>query len=277
MENSSETQAVVDLASKIQPVEISNEKHVKRVALPPQWTLTEKNDEALLQVPNRKHGTIQLDDVDSFIKYITRHIIKDQTTIYCIADYAEGKVSFRAVINDHNGNPDGQQWRDYVALYTPKASVEWARWLISNKQPFSQFDFAMFIEDNLADIAAVEGMPTGQQLLEMALSFQASQDMKYKSAIRLQNGGVNMSFVQDDDNQTLMNMKMFEKIAIGIPAFWNGDAYRIDARLRYRVKEGTLRFWYELIREDKVLQDAAETLIIKIKAETGVDLYFGKP
>ena len=135
---------------------------------------------------------------------------------------------------------------------------------------------AMFIEENLQDIAASEGFPTGQQLLEMATSFQASQDMRFKSAIRLQNGGVNMSFVQDDDTQTLAQMKMFEKIAIGIPVFWNGTAYQITARLRYRVKEGRLIFWYELIRNDKVLEDATKTMIAKIKEATDVPLYFGR-
>lgn len=275
--NSSETKQIIDLASQIKPIEISSEKHIKRVALPPGWNLNQSDDEHLLPVPARKKGNIQMDDVDSFIKYITRHKIVGITTVYCMADYARGSVSFRAVINDHDGAEDGQQWRDFVASYTPKPSVEWIRWLTANKQPLSQSEFAMFIEDNLADIAAVDSMPTGQQLLEMALSFQANQEMKYKSSIRLQNGGVNMSFVQDDDNQTLVNMQMFEKIAIGIPAFWNGDAYQINARLRYRVKEGSLKFWYELIREDRVLQDATENLIEKIKTETGVDLYFGKP
>ena len=85
-----------------------------------------------------------------------------------------------------------------------------------------------------------------------------------------------MSFVQDDDNQTLAQMKLFEKIAIGIPVFWNGDAYQITARLRYRVKEGRLTFWYELIRHDKVLEDATKTLINKIQDATGVPLYFGR-
>lgn len=86
-----------------------------------------------------------------------------------------------------------------------------------------------------------------------------------------------MSFVQDDDNQTLTTMKLFEKIAIGIPIFWGGDAYQITARLRYRVKEGRLTFWYELIRPDKILEDATKTLINKIKVSTGVPLFFGQP
>ena len=102
-------------------------------------------------------------------------------------------------------------------------------------------------------------------------------DMRYKSNIRTQSGGVNLTFVNDDDAQTVESMKLFEKISIGIPVFWGGAAYRIDARLRYRVKDGGLKFWYELIRADKVMEDATKTMIEKIKADTGVPLFFGRP
>ena len=126
-------------------------------------------------------------------------------------------------------------------------------------------------------LASVEGQPTGSQMLEMALTFEANQDMRFKSAIRLQNGGVQMSFVQDDDAQTLQKMQVFDRFSIGCPVFWNGDAYRIDARLRYRVRDGKLTFWFELIRQDKVLEDATSTLIGQIKEKTGTPFFFGNP
>lgn len=275
----SETQAIIDLAQAIRPAElcsISQTSHIKKYALPPGWTEKVFDEEGLLEQPHRKNGSVSLDDDGSFISYINRHKIDDLSTIYCQADYKESKVAFKCIINDHGASRDGQQWRDHCAVYQPKFSEEWSRWIGGNKRQFTQLEMALFIEENLQDIAAVDGYPTGQQLLEMATSFQANQDMRFKSAIRLQNGGVNMSFVQDDDNQTLAQMKIFEKIAIGIPVFWNGDAYQITARLRYRVREGKLTFWYELIRSDKTLEHATKQLIDKIKLETGIPLYFGR-
>lgn len=273
----SETQEIIDLASRIAPVEIGSEKHIKRVALPPEWNLKEYDDEKLLPVPARKKGTVRLDEQVSFIEYINRHKVENHTTIYCQADYRASKIDFSCIINDHQGTQDGQQWRDHIALYTPVFSEEWKRWSGGNKQQHTQAEFAAFIEENLEDIATVEGMPSGIDLLRMATEFEANQDKRFKSLIRLQNGGVQFNLVEDDDAQTLQKMQMFEKIAIGIPVFWNGDAYRIDARLRYRVNQGVLKFWYELIRPDKKIEDATKTMIDKIKAETGVPLYFGKP
>ncbi|AEJ02203.1 Protein of unknown function DUF2303 [Nitrosomonas sp. Is79A3] len=276
----SETQAIIDLASSITPIEIAGQDHMKRVALPPGWKLEEKDDEKLLPQPMRKKGTVNLDDVDSYIGYINRHKSLESTVIYVIANYVSGAVHFKCIINDHEaylGTSPTQDWKDFVAFYEPRKSVEWDRWNVKNKEPFSQFEFALFLEDNLQDIAAVEGMPTAQQLLEMATKFQATMDMRYKSNIRTQSGGMNLTFVNDDDAQTVETMKLFEKISIGIPVFWGGAAYRIDARLRYRAKDGGLKFWYELIREDKVMEDATKTMIDKIKADTGVPLFFGRP
>lgn len=263
-----------------QPIEIISEPsgNLKRVALPPNWTLVEKDDDAkLLTQPRRKMAKVRLHDADSFIDYIKRHGSMTDSTIWCVADYKAGKVSFLGILNDHGEEEAKAAWRDHRANFTPEFSEEWVRWTGKNTQAFSQAEFASFIEDNLKDIASTENSPTGAQMLEMALTFEANQDMRFKSAIRLQNGGVQMSFVQDDDAQTLQKMSVFDRFSLGFPVFWNGDAYRVDARLRYRVRDGKLFFWFELIRQDKVLEAATQTLIAQIREKTGNPFFFGDP
>lgn len=263
------------------PVEIPSQidQGFFRIALPPGWKLEERDEEKLFNTPRRKRAKVRLHDTESFVAYVTRHGSLTDSTIWCMADYKAGKVSFSAIINDHGEDNDKQAWRDHIAHYQPEFSEEWSRWIGANKKAFSQAEFAAFIEDNLKDIVCQDdaSLPTGAQMLEMALSFEANQDMKFKSAIRLQNGGVQMSFAQDDDAQTIQKMQMFERFAIGLPVFWNGDAYRIDARLRYRVREGKLTFWFELIRQDKTLEAATKTSIEAIRDKTGSPFFFGEP
>lgn len=262
------------------PLEIISEPggNLKRVALPPGWTLQEKDDDQkLLATPRRKIAKVRLRDADSFIEYIKRHGSLTDSTIWCEADYKAGKVAFLGILNDHGEDEAKADWRDHRAHFSPEFSEEWVRWLGKNKQGFSQAEFASFIEDNLKDIAATDNSPTGAQMLEMALTFEANQDMRFKSAIRLQNGGVQMSFVQDDDAQTLQKMSVFDRFSLGFPVFWGGDAYRVDARLRYRVRDGKLTFWFELIRQDKVLEAATQTLIEQIREKTGNPFFFGEP
>ncbi len=262
------------------PVEIGSEPkgNMRRIALPPGWTLAEKDDDAkLLDKPRRKKAKATLLDPESFIDYTKRHGSLANSTIWCKANYKAGQVSFTAILNDHGEQEDEPNWRDHTASFTPEYSEEWTRWNGKHKQQFTQAEFAAFIEDNMKDIAGVEGSPTGAQMLEMALTFEANQDMRFKSAIRLQNGGVQMSFVQDDDAQTLQKMQVFDRFTLGMPVFWNGEAYRVDARLRYRVRDGKLTFWFELIRQDKVLEAAAKTLIQQIREKTGSPFFFGEP
>lgn len=261
------------------PIELGSapEGARKRIALPPGWKLEEKDDSKLAPMPFRKLAVVRLHDAESFTEYVQRHGSDTQTTLWCAANYTAGDVTFLAVVNDH-GAPESQPaWRDHRATFEPEFSEEWKRWVGMNKKPFSQVEFAAFIEDNIKDIASVEGSPTGSQMLEMAIAFEANQDVRFKSAVRLQNGGVQMAFIQDDDAQTLQKMQVFDRFSIGLPVFWNGDAYRIDARLRYRVRDGKLTFWFELIRQDKVLEAATQTLITVIREKTNKPFFFGEP
>ncbi|MDP2026423.1 DUF2303 family protein [Sulfuriferula sp.] len=260
------------------PVEVlqGSLPNLRRVAVPAGWSVTEFNDEKYRLQPTRKKANVVLHDTAGFIDYVTRHGSLDDTTIWCKANYAKGLVSLNAIINDHGIADTATAWRDHLASYTPTFASEWTSWLEQDKKPLNQAEFAMFLETNLKDIATVEGSPTGAQILEMALSFEANQDMRFKSAIRLQNGGVQMSFVQDDDDQTLAKMQMFDRFSLGLPVFWNGEAYRLDARLRYRVRDGKLSFWYEIIRADKVLESATQTIITEIRDKTGLPFFFGE-
>jgi uncharacterized protein YfdQ (DUF2303 family) len=262
------------------PVEIISEPagNLKSVALPPGWKLELRDDDAkLLKAPRRKLASIRAHDAESFIEYVKRHGSLANSTVWCKADYRNGKVIFTGILNDHGAAENEAAWRDHRANFTPEFAEEWDRWVGQNKKPLSQADFATFIEDNLKDIASVEGSPSGAQMLEMAIAFEANQEMRFKSAIRLQSGGVQMSFAQDDDAQTIQKMQAFDRFSLGIPVFWNGDAYRVDARLRYRVRDGKLFFWFELIRQDKVLEAATQMVIKQIREQTGAPFFFGEP
>ncbi len=245
--------------------------------LPPGWTTKYNDDIQLRPTPRRKIAAVELNDADSFIDYIKRHGSLAYATVWCDVDYRDCKVNFLSILNDHGEDEDKPAWRDHTAKFLPEYSEEFQRWTGSDKKLMSQIEFAMFIEDNMSDITSHNGSASGVQMLDMALQFEANQDARFKSFIRLQSGGVEMAFIDKDDDATIQKMQMFDRFNIGIPVFWSGDAYRIEVRLRYRVREGRLTFWYELLRHDKALEDATKTMIQTIKEKTGVPFFFGKP
>jgi len=270
------------------PVEMpeSNDPDIKRIAIPPGWNLITIDDEKLNNIPRRKTANVRLSDTDSFIDYVKRHGSLARATIWCMANFVQNSIVLSAILNDHGEEEHESAWRDHIATYRPAFSVEWTRWTVSDKKKFEQREFAEFIEENCKDIAGGEGRPSGREMLEMALAFEANQEARFKSAIRLQNGGISMSFVQDDNDHTVQQMQAFDRFDIGIPVFQTSPlteseqevtAYRIGARMRYRATGGKLIFWYELIRPDKVLEDAARALLKYVQDKTGNPFFFGEP
>lgn len=245
------------------------------IAVPDGWKLQET--EALEGQPWRKKAVVALDDDTGYIDYIKRHGHGDTTTIWCEANYEKGRVGYTCVLNDHGGDTEAQEWRDHIASFVPEKSVEWKRWTENNARTMEQVEFATFIENNLADIATAEGYPTGTDMLHVATNLEITQDSSIKSAIRLQSGGVRISYIEDANAETAKFMDCYSQFAIGIPVFRGGEAYQINCRLKYRLNAGKLKFWYELIRADKVLEASARTLTEKIKNETTFPMFHGKP
>ena len=210
--------------------------------------------------PARHKGCVSMLTVDSFVKYVKRNGPTASTVLYATLHAQRQELEINAVLNDHNDVNDSPGWKDFRAHYCPVKTVEWKTWTNNNKQTMGQVEFATFLEDNLADIAGVENMPTGQQMLEMAMNFEATSDKKFKNKVNLQGGGVNLVYVDEDNAQTQQVMKLFERFTIGIPVFEGEHArYPMVARLKYRQKEGKLVFWYELVRPDLVFKAAADS------------------
>jgi len=229
--------------------------------------------EKYLPQPLRKRGTITLDDTESFIAYVVDQA-GPATRTYCMTDYAASKVAFTAVLNDYQS--ERAQWQDFRAVYEPDLSVEWARWTGKNGTRMPQMEFATWLEDNFKDIASVPGSPTGAQMLDMSKSLEINQDNRIKSAVRLQSGGVQLEYVSKDDEATIERMKVFERFTLGVAPFFNGQAYQLEARLKYKSAAGAVQFWYELIRPDLVVQDAAREMIARIGEQTKFPVLMGK-
>ncbi len=244
------------------------------IAIPKEFQVADL--EHLLPAPARKRASVVVNDEQSFVAYLKKHGSLDECVIYADINTANGSCSMVAVINDNHS--DRPQWRDHRCNYQTRPSVEWTRWSGKNRGAMTQADFATWIEDNLPDIVSTPGMPTGAEMLEMALCFEATSDKRLRSKTNLQSGGVQFEYVDDEDKDTRTRMKVFERFTIGIPVFeGSSSAYPLECRLKYREKDGKLSFWFELIRPDRVFKAAVDDVLKQIKESTGFMLLNGKP
>jgi uncharacterized protein YfdQ (DUF2303 family) len=208
--------------------------------------------------PTFHKGLVTLLDGPSFIAYVNEH--KTETS----AVYASlNPCKFVAVLDEHPRAQSGKPaWRDFRATFTPALSVEWTTWMAKNGQKAS-FDsteeFAYFIENNMADFTD----PPAAAMLEMALNFKVAQSVTYKAARRLQDGQVNLEYVNEVNGTAgAGGVRIPEEFEIEIPIFAGlaEPPEKIKARLRYRLANGHLKLYYDLVRPEKILESAFKRL-----------------
>lgn len=232
--------------------------------------------ERLGDIPSRKRATVSVTNVSSFVGYVVKHGDTESCVVYAAINGQASRCELTAVLNDHETADPG--WRDHRCIFDPEKSVEWVRWMSKNKVQMNQADFAAWLEDNLGDIANVQGMPTGAQMLTMALAFEATAEKRLKSRINLQSGGVRFEYVEDEDKDTRTSMDVFQRFTLGLPVFeGSSDAYPVEARLKYRETGGKVLFWYEPIRPDKAFKTAVQSTLDLIAQETSFTILHGTP
>lgn len=242
------------------------------VNVPPGYAHKDISDavERVQPAPRRKRGAIKVADVASLLA-----VCADQghAGTYLYADPETRTIC--AVFNDHRSNVAG--WRDHRASFTAEFTPEFSRWIANNGngKAKAQTDFAEFIEDNAADILA----PASTQLLEVATTIAATTGIEFKSAKRLDNGQAQLTYVENIDARAgadggLVIPREFE---LGLRIFKNGEGYKLRARLKYRLGSGAVKFWYELDRPERAVEDAFAGYVQQVREKCGFPVLLGVP
>ncbi len=227
--------------------------------------------EAAAPAPARKKGTVPLTDVASFTKYLADQAQTDHCYIYADVDTR----TLTAVINDHMAGDEYAGWRDHRAVYNAELSRELAKWLENDGKKMDQEEFAVFLEDNIADVVE----PSGETLLQVALTLQATTGVDFKSHRRLDNGQVQLGYTETTTATAGADgsLTIPREFVIGLRLFRHAvEGYRIRARLKYRLGSGKLKFWYELDRPQNAIEENFKEHVTSAVA-SGFTVLMGKP
>lgn len=252
-----------DLAAKQQVVQYIN--GVPVLVLP--TDLSVKTFEHTLAAPIRKAGTITLNDAESFIAVVVDQQTEDTRLFSTISP-----PTFTAVFNHHAA---GAGWGDHKAKYNAPLAPEWTAWTGVDGQKLNQVQIAQFIENNLVDVVE----PDGATLLEICRTLEAKKKVTFASSIRLSDGNNQFTFNEEVSGSAQQGqLQIPEQFVIGVPVFENGEKWRVDVRLRYRIEDGgRLVMWVELVRPHKVIEEAVKELRTKIAEGTGLAILNGTP
>jgi uncharacterized protein YfdQ (DUF2303 family) len=235
---------------------------------------------ATIDRPERKAGAVKLDDVESFIAYVLRHKSQKATIYGTIAP-----AKFIAVLNDHAAESEvlpSAGMRDFRANYPIAFSREWETWKNHDGAgaAFKSTEaFALFVEDNAPDIIK----PEAAKMLQIALNFRVTQGVNFVSANRLQDGNVDFTYSNTVDatgkGADGKKLAIPELFTIEVPIFHGiaQERVKIDARFRFRLDQGRLALWYELVRPTRAVEDAYRKLWERVKKDAGCPMFLGEP
>jgi len=217
--------------------------------------------------PERISASVKLADTDSFCNYVSLYA-DDRTRVF--ADPLT--QTFLSVIDYHGTGERKPEFCSHKASYRMTLSEQWKIWYGKNNTPFTQSDFADFVEDATRDFLN----PDAATMLEVARDLHAHTDVNFDSKIVPRNGQVLLNYTENINAKVgAGNMEVPERFTISIPVFFGEDRISVNVRLRFRVSQGKLSFVYKLDSPQDILCDAFNGVVAEISKTLNIQVLLG--
>lgn len=217
---------------------------------------------AFLPEPPAIRGRFEAGDLAAFCRYVEE--FKGGATLIA-ANLHDERGRFEAVLDYHR--PDKPSWCGHRAVYETVPSPEAREWWARDKRFMAQTEFAEWLEDRLGEIV----VPEAAEMLEVVTSLQAQTKATFERSVRLENGNVGLTYREETTARAGQNgrLEVPKGFRLRMPLFRGGEHVEIDARLRYRIKEGALSFAYALERKEEAVRLELEAMCETVHSETG--------
>lgn len=215
-----------------------------------------------LDAPVRIEANAQFKAVGSFIYYLNEY--KNTATLLCCD---RDTATFQAHLDYHGkGEPSH---RTHTAKLSLKASEEWQAWQRHNEQSIDQATLAEFLDDQIAVISE----PAATDILSAVKHFEAKREVTYSRKNDDLGNAVVLNYV--DDQRGTGKVTVPTAFTLVIPVFEHGAPVKIEARLRWTLKEDKLIFNFKLERMREVYKQAFEAVVSEIEKGTGLTALHG--
>ena len=223
--------------------------------------------EDLLEQPRRKTGHVKVYDAASFAYYWRKHQVDGTSEVY--ADVVAQRIV--GVLNGHGAADPG--WGDHRVELLLRKTPAWQAWEKMNGSLVNQVQFAQHIEDRLIDIVS----PAGAVMLELAQTFQAKTKVSFESSKRLSSGERQLEYRENIEAAAGRkgDITIPETFELGIAPFEGSPAYKVIARLRYRLADGNLAIGFALERPEDVLRAAFGDVLDDLQDKLTIDVLAG--
>lgn len=236
--------------------------------------------------PSRVRGTAKVETLESFIDLVDRHKT-DVSAIFGKTSWPEPKLT--AVI-DYFKADCAPQFAAHRIVYDFPLTDEFKAWVKTNRTAMEQENFAAFLEEHAAELAAPmdgerseyerlfkEKMATPSEVIALSRHLEVLVSARAKQGIRLQTGERTVEYAEEHQNAKGEPIVVPGIFMVSVPAFIDGDAVRIPARLRYRVSGGKVVWFYDLYRWEFYLRERVSSNLSEAAKATDLPSYEGAP
>jgi uncharacterized protein YfdQ (DUF2303 family) len=216
---------------------------------------------------NHVKQQISIEHPADFIAYLLAHKDKaGQTVVF--ADQESPRLT--GVLNYHT--PDAPSYADHRATMRVRFDPTYAAWRECHGKWIEQVEFAHFLEEHAQDVTK----PDAATIVEIASSLEVKTEVDFKKAINLQDGTVQLQFVERNEQRTAGNFEIPKVIEIETPIYFGGAPMTVRMFFRYSAKGGVLKFRLDLHRWQYNERDAFMEISTQVGNECGVPVYLGK-
>lgn len=229
--------------------------------------------EKYLNVPTRTRLRETLTVFKYYLEALKTRFNKAEATIYArnVTNQKYNDFTFHGVAHDCRTR---DQWRDDFTIDWKGVFTVSARdWLMNDEKGLSQEEFALFLDKHLNDIVASEncenlkfaGYPTKAELFNFVTTLEDSKNQKFAKKVNIQNGDVSVSLEKQSNDGTIQRLKLFERFAINLQIYEGFPTYQVTAKLRYRVNNGQVVFFYDIEGLEELFIENRTWAILEIK------------
>lgn len=220
-----------------------------------------------LKLPTRIKQSITVDTRESLTAYANR--FSDNRSII-LADYDAGTITAHLDWHSNNQNELQAQHNAHSVTLKLRNSEEYARWNAMEDIMHSQEEFALFIEENVADVS----YPDHSDLIEICRELEASQGVKFKSGTRLDNG--DRSFTYENETHIKSEIAVPKEIGLLIPLYFGEPPVEVHAKFRFRPTANGLQLGFRWHRVEYRRQATFQEMATLAADETGLPSLFGR-
>lgn len=237
-------------------------------------------------LPERRQGTAHAATLQSFIDLINYH--KDESSaLFAKAEWPG--PSLTAVIDYHQTDKSPRNLGHKV-LYDFPVTDEFRSWIDRDSKPFSQAEFAAFIEEHAAELASPfdaerseferlfkTSFATPTNMVALSRGLQVNVEATVKHNVVLQSGEGELEFTETHLDKRGEKLTVPGLFMVAVSAFLDGEPIRLPARLRYRVSGGKVAWVYQLYRWKFWLRDRVQKDLAEVVKATQINAFEGSP